>query len=240
MDEHSIILLSNSSTDFYNNKLSEFTNNMNPPLNLSPLGKWKVALTEIRHNNLLDYIYVSAEKDNIIFDNWFSNTTQSLQKFANNVWYSAKNPLIYNYTYFQDFLDPKKLENYPDEKCFKEYEITENEIKSETNSFNVNVQFEKHFNIDKGKTITFKTSHPYTGKQIFHKVMQACFEIISNIDNLYTTLPFILSKGHALSIIATHFIDQIRYGVHTSRKSRLHQFESLGSFVYIYSDIIQN
>lgn len=241
MNEYSIILLSNSSTEFYNNKLSEFTNRLNPPLNLSPLGKWKVGLTEIRHNNLLDYIYATTEKDKIIFDDWFSKQNKrdiSVRKFANMLWYSAENPVIYNNTYFQDFLDPKKLENFPDETCFKQYQMSEEE-EEESKLFNVTISLESNPQIGERK-ISFRTSYQYTAKQIFYKIVQVCFEMLSSIDNLIFQTNFIVSKGHALNMIVTSFIDQIRFGTQAMRKNRINHFDSLGSFVYIYSDIIGN
>jgi hypothetical protein len=242
MDEYSIILLSNSSTNFYkNNKLSEFTNNLNPPLNLSPLGKWKVALTEIQHNNLLDYIYAPPEKDKIVFEESLANEVEifTLKRLANMMWFYATTPEMYNYTYFHDFLDIKKLETFPDEKSFKEYDITKEEEASKNLTFNITVQLTEFPNIPE-KIIKFKTSYEYTGKQIVYRVVQTIFEMLRGVKDLYSVFPFLISKGHALHIIVSHFIDLMRYGTNLMKKNRNHHFESLGSFVYIYSDIIEN
>jgi len=55
--EYFVTLLSNSSSEFYNNTLSAFTkNNLKPPLVLDDFGKWKVGLTDIRHNYLFDHV----------------------------------------------------------------------------------------------------------------------------------------------------------------------------------------
>jgi hypothetical protein len=199
-----------------------------------------VGLTEIRHNNLLDYIYAPPEMDQIVFEDSFSNTVHSItmRGFINMIWFYSTTPQMYNYTYFKDFLDPKKLDKFPDEKSFKEYDITEEELAFKNGSFEVSIQL-KEFP-KKEKIISFKTLYAYTGKQIFYKIVKSCFDLISEIDNLYKTLPYLLSKGHGLNILVSHIIDLMRFGVNTLNKNRNHHFESLGSFVYIYSDIIEN
>lgn len=138
--EHYVALFSNSSDEFYNNTITSFTNNLSPPLVLEPLGKWKVGITEIRHNYIQENSFVDGGDEITYGDKLSTRTPDHLFRLLN--YYTliyAKTPLMYNSGYFHDFLDVEKLKEFPNHECFEDLRTT---IDTNLPKFYVKIAFE--------------------------------------------------------------------------------------------------
>lgn len=231
-----VTLLSNSSTDFYTNTLSSFTNNLKPPLVLHDVEKWKVGLTDIRHNYLFDYVNCTKD-DEIIFTNGVKKKLEfiiSIEKLPYYIAFYAKNPGIYNQRYFHDFLDLEKLDRFPDEPSLSEYETKDDIDNDDENIIKINLYFNEYINDIKERKINIKLNQKYTCKQIMFKVIKTCFEMLDEIETKKLELKF--GRSHSIKIIIEHFIAEVRYFAKILQKYNNKNF--IGSFMYIYTDII--
>lgn len=228
-----VTLLSNNSTEFYNNTLSAFTNNIVPPLELD--GDWKVGITDIRHNYLLDHVF-SNKDDEIIFPlrmgaPWKSMPINRLPFYVAR--YST-HPAIYNTAYFHDFLKHSKLENFDTDLTLKEYDVEP--TTKEENKLKVVVTFdEEELAKEVGEEIIeFSVLTTYTGKQILYKYLYACKKLLEKGGERFNTAEIL---GVALKILAEMFIEQIKRSAKTL--STYHYMKAIGSFMYVYTDIIR-
>lgn len=229
--EYHVTLFSNSSENFYNNKLSEFTNDLTPPLILKPLGKWKVGLTDLTHSYILNEPYQSS--DDVIRFYHLNNTNLQLSDFIFYIVLHSKKPTIYTRSYFHDFLDYEKLKNFSTNETLNTYKkklINPDSLESFTVNWEyarVKHNFKIHLNIN------------YTGKEIFYIFVSSLVDFLNKYEknkNLVNEDNFTDYKTKLIYGILNNTIDSIQSNCKLVSNSRI---ISQNAFFFVYSDCIQ-
>lgn len=232
-NEYFITLFSNASAEFYNNKLTAFTNNLNPPLNLQPGGGWRVGLLDITHAYVFENSFDRSD-DIIKFSDELNDKSIELINLPVYVMFFAKNPFVYTDSYFHDFLDMDKLKNFPNDEVFESAKTTK--------SFDPRVSFTlilKLKNDDKISTkITFSTKTNYTGKEILYKLLEGYMDLM----NLHATTDWSWSvrelRGNQLLTVSNNFVDAMHTTVRRFQKLRKFGKSNKNNYLFLYSDVI--
>jgi len=172
--EYYITLLSNNSINFYKNTLSSFTNQLNPPLELDSLGKWKVGITDIYHSFVLDNPY-DSRKDCIKFDkNLRDHGSYNMTKITFYMMVFAKDPRIYSTSYFHDFLNKENLKDFPNSEIFADLKLKQMEHQNKDTQITIHLESKQH-EINNENIFDFSVkldiSKIYTAKEILFCLM---------------------------------------------------------------------
>jgi hypothetical protein len=253
-NEHYVTLFSNSSADvFSSNTLTSFTNNLYPSLDLKPLGKWKVGLTDISHSLILDSKYI-GEDDKIKFPETMNQ--HGVIDFSKFIFYCmmfAKNHSIYTKSYFNEFINVNLLQDFP--LNFMNFKTSINDHKK---IFKVLIAEIKTTENDIIKMeVDYDTSITYSMHQIIFKIFMKLEEIL--LDNrdkllteceyfnqatcvqLYNTFKFPYAvdnkemRSFYLHNIAINIIDMIEKIQHNFYKNKSPKH---ANYMFIYSDVI--
>lgn len=172
--EYYITLLSNNSINCYKNTLSSFTNQLNPPIELESLGKWKVGVTDIYHSFVMDNPF-DSRKDYIKFDvKLKSHGSFNVKSITFYMLVFAREPRIYSTSYFHDFLNKENLKDFPVSEIFSDLMMKHTEYQKEDSQITIHLESKQH-EINNENIFDFSikldVSKVYTAKEILFSIL---------------------------------------------------------------------
>lgn len=231
MTEYYVTLFSNNSTEYFNNTLTSFTNKISPEIHLEDYQKWRCGILDIQHNFILDHVFEYGD-DEIIFGTRMNNKMINVTELIYLIARQAKNPGLYNSSYFHVFTDVDNLDNFPDKEVFNKFDTT---TENTENKFQVSIVLNVKPNQPYAKSFFLNTAKAYTANQIFYKIITEVNSILINAerDKAYTST----AKSLLLKTFGESLIDKLKYYTKSLHKSE--KLHPRGAFFYIYTDIIE-
>lgn len=235
--EYYVTLLSSDSINFYENSLSSFTNQLNPPLELHPLGKWRVGILEIFHSFILNNPFNSAE-DHIKFDeNIKHHGSFNMEKLIFYTVMFAKQRELYTPSYFHSFLDEENLKDILTNEVFSDCAQKNFEVKNGETTLEIHLEFENE-DVTPENFLLFTSkidlSKIYTMKDILYAILlgynTAFEETYKNHQNIRE------KRARKLKGYVDFFVDRIQHYSKRLLKKSSNNYNS--NFMILYTDII--